>query len=244
MQQELDKFSTEQEGKRYLDPNVYVQEGDQFIDNLRNVQNQHNAEIQRTSDMLGTYPATQSQMGGLGGDSYFVRSYQTTPSLSLAAQIRATNQAKAFEQAAKNDLEYWSNKYDKLLSEKRKAASNPGNPSNPGTEDPGDLTINTSTGGQDGSFTPASNKGAGYLNIDDRGTYYLSADGKKRYNLRDWAQTDTDFGIGNFYIKPKNVGSGDVVTGQSNKVQYLYYPGAQSQGGGDYYPITSIEDVK
>lgn len=135
MNDELNTFSTEVDGQRYLKPELATQENDAFIQNLRGVQAQQNLENRQTLDNLGSYPSSQSNLGGLGGgEATFINNYQTTPTNNIVATLRAAAEAQALTQAMQNEVNYLQNKYKRTYQAKAKAAkANGGNNSDDNT---------------------------------------------------------------------------------------------------------------
>lgn len=241
----------------YTNPQVSLDESSAFIDNLRSIQNQNNSEINAQTTNLGSYPASASNLGGLGGsESYFTARYQTPQAIAIAANLDASARAQAQNEVLNNQLSALKQRYNNAYRayQQRYSSGNGGYYSNKGD---GLLPVDTILDDTAGYYSPSSNNGPGYLNVDERGTYYVSTDGTKRYNLRGWDYTGNQDSFSGLY-SPAGAGSGvdnisaeitnnkyksgDIITG-NNGVQYLYYPGAQSSGGGSYYPITSIEDL-
>lgn len=106
----LDDFSYEYDGRRYVDPNVLLADQNAFIDNYRNLQAQNNAQIAQQTRALGTQ--VPSQLGGLtGGGSYFRSRYQTPQTNQAIAELRTAAQAQALQQALQNELEKAKKKY-------------------------------------------------------------------------------------------------------------------------------------
>ncbi len=100
----------EVDGRQYLNPQVALDESNTFIDNLRSTQDQQNQEIFTDTQMLGT--DVPSVEGGLtGGNSYFTSRYQTPQTNAAVANLRATAQAQALNQALQNEQEIWKKKY-------------------------------------------------------------------------------------------------------------------------------------
>lgn len=100
----------EVDGRQYLNPQVALDESNTFIDNLRSTQDQQNQEIFTDTQMLGT--DAPSVEGGLtGGNSYFTSRYQTPMTNAAVANLRATAQAQALNQALQNEQEIWKKKY-------------------------------------------------------------------------------------------------------------------------------------
>lgn len=157
----LDSFSTVIDDRRYMKPEVYVDESNAFIENLRNTQGQRNEQIAQDTYNLGT--AVPSNLGGLGGSSaYFNARYQTPYTNAVVADLRATAQAQALNEAMNNTLAQAKEKYNKAYKsyQRRVAAAkaargntgggNTGGGADdtaPGTEDPvtGDVETEDTT---------------------------------------------------------------------------------------------------
>lgn len=149
----LDSFSTVIDDRRYMKPEVYVDESNAFIENLRNTQGQRNEQIAQDTYNLGT--AVPSNLGGLGGSSaYFNARYQTPYTNAVVADLRATAQAQALNEAMNNTLAQAKEKYNKAYKsyQRRVAARN--------------ATLG-GTGGTDGTGgTGGANGAGGKLPID------------------------------------------------------------------------------
>lgn len=130
------------EDRTYVNPEVGLQEQNAFIDNLRNVQNQNNAEIATDTYNLGT--AIPSNLGGLGGgESYFTSRYQVPQGVALANNLRATAQAQALNDILSNEQAMMKQRYNNAYKAARRRAANSGGG---GTNTPDGLPI---TGGVD-----------------------------------------------------------------------------------------------
>ena len=110
-----DNEVTEVESRYYLNPQVGLDESNKFIENLRSTQQQNNAQIGRDTYNLGT--EVSSNLGGLGtntpaGLSYFTSRIQTPQTASAVANLRATAQAAALNQALQNEQEIWKKRYN------------------------------------------------------------------------------------------------------------------------------------
>lgn len=130
----------EVEGRYYADPNVALNESNQFIDNLRNVQNQQNQEIAQQTYNLGT--DIESVKGGLGTNttndlSYFTSRYQVPQTTSVVANLRTAAQAAALNQVLSDEQEMWKNRYQNAYRNYQKRA-NRGTGGTGGTGDNGD----------------------------------------------------------------------------------------------------------
>lgn len=106
--------TTEVESRYYLNPQVALDEATSFIDNLRATQAQQNQQIAQDTAALGT--SVPSVQGGLGtntpaGLSYFTSRIQTPQTASAVANLRATAQAAALNQALENEQAIWKKRY-------------------------------------------------------------------------------------------------------------------------------------
>lgn len=158
----LDDFSYEQEDRRYINPQVSLDEQNAFIDNLRSVQEKNNLEIAQDTRNLGT--DVPSVLGGLtGSEGYFQSRYQTPQTNELVANLRATAQAKALNDVINNELAQAKQKYNNAYKEAKKRAAakaakaaQPQTPQSPATT--GDVVFENSdswTEGTAGSSTQA-----------------------------------------------------------------------------------------
>lgn len=172
-----DNEFVEVEGRQYLNPQVALDESNQFIDNLRSTQQANNQEIQTQTYNLGS--ELPSQLGGLGAPedtslSYFTSRYQTPQTASVVANLRATAQAAALNQVLANEQAKWQKRYSDAYRKYQKSAydkSNLGN--NPGDDDAGKGSVDLLDTGLSGS---------GRLYLDEQdiangGQYVVSMDG-------------------------------------------------------------------
>ena len=121
-----DNEYTEFEDRKYLNPQVALDESNTFIDNLRNTQQANNQQIQTQTYNLGT--AVPSNLGGLtGAESYFTSRYQTPQSASAVANLRATAQAAALNEALANEQAMWKKRYNDAYKAYQKSAYNRSN---------------------------------------------------------------------------------------------------------------------
>lgn len=115
----------EYEDRTYVNPEASLQEQNAFIDNLRNIQNQNNAEIATDTYNLGT--AIPSNLGGLGGgESYFTSRYQVPQGIALASNLRATAQAQALNEVLSNELAMQKQRYNNAYKAARRRAASYG----------------------------------------------------------------------------------------------------------------------
>lgn len=141
----------EVEGRYYADPNVALNESNQFIDNLRNVQNQQNQEIAQQTYNLGT--DIESVKGGLGTNttndlSYFTSRYQVPQTTSVVANLRTAAQAAALNQVLADEQEMWKNRYQNAYRNYQKRQYNRvsgGTGGTGGTDDTGKPDIEVKT---------------------------------------------------------------------------------------------------
>lgn len=144
----LDEFSTVVDDRRYIKPQVALDESNAFIDALRNTQGQRTAEIAQDTYNLGT--AVPSNLGGLGGSgSYFASRYQTPQTNEVVANLRATAQAQALNDAMNNALAQAKQRYNNAYKAAQRRSGSvgstgltgPTNPTNPTNQ--GNLPIKT-----------------------------------------------------------------------------------------------------
>lgn len=135
---------TEVEDRYYLNPQVGLDESTSFIDNLRATQAQQNQQITDQTRMLGTDVPTS--LGGLtGGESYFTSRLQTPQTVSAVANLRATAQAAALNQALQNEQAKWKKRYQDAYNAYQKRAWNGSNPSSGGGGDGNNTTADQTT---------------------------------------------------------------------------------------------------
>lgn len=133
---------TEVEGRSYVNPQVALDESNTFIDNLRSTQQANNQQIQTDTYNLGT--EIPSDLGGLtGGEGYFTSRYQTPQTVSAVANLRATAQAAALNQALANEQEVWKKRYNDAYRKYQKGVYDKANNGS------GSNSNNSSSGGSD-----------------------------------------------------------------------------------------------
>ena len=212
----LDDFSTEVEGRRYLDPEVSLREQESFINNLRQSQADANKEIATQTYNLGT--AVPSNLGGLtspvtdgnggAGMSYFTSRYQVPQTNSAVANLRAAAQAQALNEVLANEQAVWKNRYQNAYRNYQKRqnaranASTPTTTANPYTNVPGD----------DPDYETTTPEGTNETRIYGYPSAY----------------TTTDI-VGNLHVVDMNTGDEEVIApGQSSKT----WTSADGIGGG------------
>lgn len=106
----LEDYAYNEDDRWYVNPQVSLDEQNAFINNLRNLQAQDNAQITQQTRGLGTQ--VPSNLGGLvGGGSYFRSRYQTPQTNKTIADLRAVAQNQALQTALNNELEKAKKKY-------------------------------------------------------------------------------------------------------------------------------------
>lgn len=135
----LDQFSTVVDDRRYINPQVALDESNAFIQNLRDTQQARNAEIAKDTYNLGT--AVPSNIGGIGGSgSYFNARYQTPQTNTLVADLRSTAQAQALNDAMNNVVAQAKQRYNNAYRAYKKRHANDGyGGGNTGGTDPSDV---------------------------------------------------------------------------------------------------------
>ena len=118
----LDDFSYEENGRRYIDPNVSLGEQNAFIQNLRDTQGERNAQIAQQTHNLGT--DVPSNLGGLtGSEAYFNARYQTPQTNSVVADLRSAAQASALNTVMSNELAKAKKRYQDAYNAAQKRAN-------------------------------------------------------------------------------------------------------------------------
>lgn len=218
----LDEFSTVVDDRRYIKPQVALDESNAFIENLRNTQGQRTAEIAQDTYNLGT--AVPSNLGGLGGSgSYFTSRYQTPQTNEIVANLKATAQAQALNDAMNNALAQAKQRYNNAYKAAQKRSSstgstgptNPTNPTNPtgsklpiATNENNEKTTIPSGGSDTVSTLPknatkgAYNVGSATVNGDTRivtkepnGLYHVQGLGSYRDGSSAWEQVKKKYNV-------------------------------------------------
>lgn len=218
----LDEFSTVVDDRRYIKPQVALDESNAFIENLRNTQGRRTAEIAQDTYNLGT--AVPSNLGGLGGSgSYFTSRYQTPQTNEIVANLKATAQAQALNDAMNNALAQAKQRYNNAYKAAQKRSSSTGstgptNPTNPTNPTGSKLLITTNennekttipSGGSDTVSTlpknatkGAYNVGSATVNGDTRivtkepnGLYHVQGLGSYRDGSSAWEQVKKKYNV-------------------------------------------------
>lgn len=212
----LDDFSYVENDRRYVKPEISLNEQNAFIDNLRDTQAQGAAEIRQDTYNLGT--AVPSSLGGLGGgSSYFTSRYQTPQMNSLVSGLRATAQSKALSDAMQNEIGKMKKLYnDAYRAAKKREAANAGSGGNNGSTGNG-VNVNTNVGDKTLDISEDPHKDLGFSVNEETGeTVYHDGEGNT-YTLGNLTPGD------NLSIAPRfptNATDGQIVT--INGQRFIY----------------------
>lgn len=152
----LDDFSTVVDDRRYIKPQVALDEQNTFIENLRDTQGRGVNEVSTRIYNLGT--DIPSNLGGLGGaGTYFESRYQTPQVAEMIATLRNTAQAQALNDALNNEVAMAKQRYNRAYKAAQRRnnnpsnnpSNNPANPNLPINTNKGDKNINISGEGSD-----------------------------------------------------------------------------------------------
>lgn len=115
----------EVEGQVYVNPDTALNESNQFIDNLRSIQDQQNQETAQQTYNLGT--DIQSVQGGLGtntpaGLNYFTSRYQVPQTASAISDLRAAAQATALNEVLADQQAIMKQRYEDAYKAYQKRA--------------------------------------------------------------------------------------------------------------------------
>ena len=136
------------EDRAYTQPTLSSGEQEAFIDNLRNIQAQNNAQIAEQTYNLGTQ--VPSNLGGLGGgEAYFASRYQTPQVGEMVSTLKSAAQAQALNDVMNNYQAQLKQRYNqayrsaqKRQRERANALNNTPLPTTPNT----DGNVNVVTG--------------------------------------------------------------------------------------------------
>lgn len=120
--------------RAYINPQTGLDEANVFIDTLRDVQGQNTAQINQTFSNLGSQ--VPSNIGGLAGsEGLWEAQYQLPQTQAQVANLRATAQQTALNQAMQNLSDVYQNRYKQALrgyyarkKAEEDAAKNPATP--------------------------------------------------------------------------------------------------------------------
>lgn len=171
----LDDFSYEENGRRYIDPNVSLNEQNAFIQNLRDTQGERNAQIARQTHNLGT--DVPSNLGGLNGsEAYFNARYQTPQTNNLVGELKSAAQAQALQTALNNEL----SKAQKRYNDAYRAAAARNNTTTSNDNGGSGLNIDVNNGQNDKNYYNDKDKNPiGDLGFNGKNTTYKIWNGKE-----------------------------------------------------------------
>lgn len=130
----LDDFSYTENDRRYINPQVSLDEQNAFIDNLRDMQQVNTAKITQDTRNLGTQ--VPSNLGGLGGGtSYFKSRYQTPQMNSMVSDLKAAAQSQALSTLMSNEIAKAKKRYNDAYRAAKKRSSGGGGGTNGNTLD-------------------------------------------------------------------------------------------------------------
>ena len=119
----LEQYAYQDDDRWYVNPQVSLGEQNAFIDNLRNLQAQDNADIQQQTYALGT--RVPSNLGGLtGAGSYFKSRYQTPQTNSMVADLKTAAQAQALTTLLQNEINKAKKKYKEAYNKTNGGSGN------------------------------------------------------------------------------------------------------------------------
>lgn len=238
---------TEFEGRRYENPQIALDESNQFIDNLRAAQMQQNQEIKQQTQDLGTDISTN--LGGLTGpESYFTSRYQVPQTATVVNNLRAVAQADALNKVLEKEQAIWKKRYQEAYNAYQKRSWNKSNNNGGGSDSSKKLGIDTNDSGDDGTVKESIYTNGEYVSgklypVTDYVSDYQDANGKW-WQVSAPTQADTVFGPTSnpFLYKEENE---NVVTTNGRSYMYLdnvpnrepaWYRVTESAGPGTYSP--------
>lgn len=111
------------EGRQYVNPDISRDEQMAFIDTMRDIQAQNNAQIATETHNLGT--DIESTRGGLtGSEEYWKSLYQTPQTDAAVANMKAVAQQSALNDALSNYQSMLQNRYNQAYRNYQKRAYN------------------------------------------------------------------------------------------------------------------------
>lgn len=143
----LNEFSYEENDRRYINPQVSLDEQNAFIQNLRDTQGVRNAQIAQQTHNLGT--DVPSNLGGLtGSEAYFNARYQTPQTNSIVADLKSAAQANALSTVLNNELEQAKKRYSDAYRAANNRNSGGGGGDDDGTTE-GDIELQSVGNGEE-----------------------------------------------------------------------------------------------
>ena len=130
----------------YVNPQLSVDESEQFLEKLKTAQAEGNARIAQETHNLGT--DVPSSMGGLSGSGgVWQQRYQNPQVNSMVADLKATAQAQALNETLSNLMSQKQQEYKNAYraAYKKKESSQGGTGTNKDTGTSGNITQENST---------------------------------------------------------------------------------------------------
>lgn len=111
------------EGRQYVNPDISRDEQTAFVDTLRDLQAQNNAQIATETHNLGT--DVEPHLGGLSGsEEYWQSKYQTPQVNAMVADMKAVAQQSALNTALQNYQDSLQERYNQAYKNYQKRAYN------------------------------------------------------------------------------------------------------------------------
>lgn len=217
----LDDFSYEENGRRYIKPEVALEEENAFIQNLRDTQAQDNAKIYQDTHNLGT--DVSSNLGGLNGsEAYFNARYQTPQTNYSVANLKAAAQSKALTDVMNNELNKAKKNYSDAYNAAVKRANTPATDNNNNDNNKNENNAEE----KKGEVNNENKNTIGDISFENGKTYYTIWNGKQ-YVLGNVPQ---GVAITAPFMQPtaKNPSHGTVIDYQGKK--YLFANSDKSNG--------------
>lgn len=173
----------------YVNPQLSVDESEQFLEKLKTAQAEGNARIAQETHNLGT--DVPSSMGGLTGSGGIWRQRYQNPQInSMVADLKATAQAQALNETMSNLLAQKQQEYKEAYRRAYKKA-NAGNPTTNNPDDEEKLDITTNPDKKDTvEVNENQNVGAGFLNPTSNGVAAYEDESGNTYNLGEISKDD------------------------------------------------------
>lgn len=181
------------EDKLYMNPQTTVDESNQFIENLRNLQQQDTERISQETYNLGAQ--IPSNLGGLtGAEATFAERYQAPQFEQAVQQLKATAQADALNTALNNLKNQLNERYQNAYNAAKKRAA---------------ARARASSGSGGGSATTTSQTPEGTVTTDTYTPTYTGEAGGTMVMNADTANT------GMYSLDPGDIGVYDINTGKT-----------------------------
>ena len=234
------------EDRLYLNPQIGLDESNQFIENLRETQDNNIAQIQTQTQRLGT--DVPSSLGGLTGPgSYFTSRYATPQNLSTLQNLRTAAQATALNQVLENEEAMWKKRYQEAYRNYQSRAWNKQNNAGDGDgTDPSQLPVdvNTEEKPAEGSVKENTNTGQGnVIPVTDYVNDYQDSSGQ--WWVLGSIRAGDSILLNSLDLNIRNAKNGDIVNkaGQNfifiQNDQYpdgVWFRATKSAGPGTYSP--------